>query len=130
MTGVQTCVFRSLTPTLAPAQTAPPSFAEFAARCRALAGFDVLPRALIDGLDTHLSPDDRAAVVAQDGGDVDKQVLKALYTGVLGHGGEAPERIGYSDALMYAAVEETLNVPSYCGGVPAFWAEKPEVHES
>ena len=118
----------ALMPASARAQSGP-AFEAFAARCRALSGFDPLPRALIQGVLGVL--DDTAATAFTEGHaaarDVERTVLKALYTGVHGPGRGAPRRLAYAEALMYAAIEDTVNVPSYCGGRPGYWAEKPQV---
>ncbi|MEO1154970.1 MAG: sugar dehydrogenase complex small subunit [Pseudomonadota bacterium] len=117
----------ALLPGLARAQSAPPSFAAFSARCRDLAGFDVLPRDLIGGLHKRLPGRDLAGLMSNGDADVQKRVLKALYTGVYNVDGDTPERMGYPSALMYAAIEDAVNVPSFCGGVPAYWSAKPDV---
>lgn len=120
----------ALLPQSAAAQSSVPTFADFAARCRELTGFDVLPRALVGELTSRLPSRDLAAVAGDDAGrdaEVQKVVLKALYTGVYGVGTDNPDRIAYPDALMYAAIEDAVNVPSFCGGVPGYWAERPEV---
>jgi hypothetical protein len=103
----------------------------FEEACRALTGFDPLPRPLLMGLFEALGPE-LAGAVAEGGGALDRdteaRVVRALYTGVLPAQSEegAPRRIVYADALMHAAAEGTLNVPTYCGGLPNFWQEPPE----
>lgn len=118
----------ALLPSAAPAQGAP-AFEAFAARCRALSGFDPVPRTLTQGALGLL--DDTAATAFVEGHaaarEVEKTVLKALYTGMHQPQRGVPSRFAYAEALMYAAIEDTVNVPSYCGGRPGFWAEKPEV---
>ena len=37
------------------------------------------------------------------------------------------KRVAYPDALMYAAIEDWANVPSFCGGLPGYWALPPEI---
>jgi hypothetical protein len=110
------------------AQEAPPSFAEFAEMCRSLAGFDVLPRPLARAAAGVLSDMQKRALVdgSEAAEDLRRDLLKMLYTGV--HSPEQGEmnRLAYAEALMYAVIEDSVNVPSYCGGVPGYWAEKPE----
>ncbi|MFP7673946.1 sugar dehydrogenase complex small subunit [Marivita sp. S0852] len=117
----------ALMPATGLAQTGIP-FENFAARARAISGFDVVPRNLMVGARTQLDTMQQRAFVAgrTAARDVDKTVLKALYTGMHRPEGQPPERFAYAQALMYAAIEDTVNVPSYCGGVPGYWAEKPE----
>jgi hypothetical protein len=106
----------------------------FEQACRALSGFDPLPRPLVTGLFEALGPA-RAGAVAEGGAALDDEtearVVRALYTGVLPAetGKGAPRRIVYADALMHAATEGTLNVPTYCGGLPNFWQDPPEDRE-
>ena len=125
------------------AQTGVPGFARFAAHCRALSGFDTIARPLLRDVGGMLIDPDRDALIsgsstARDvrettarevrettAREVQKTVLKALYTGRYTGRDGTQRRLGYSDALMYAAIEETVNVPGYCGGVPGYWAEKP-----
>lgn len=118
----------ALLPGVALTQTTPPTFAEFTARMRALSGFDALPRMLLQ--ETRNLLDQRQARTVIDGQsdatEVEKTVLKALYTGMHRPEEGSPQRFAYADALMYAAIEDTVNVPSYCGGLPAYWAEKPQ----
>jgi hypothetical protein len=103
----------------------------FAAKLRALAGFNPLPDPLVAGLtraaeeagliDAVLE-ETRAPNAAQ------KRVLRAAYSGIWEGPGEnaVPERLVFADALKWAAIAETNNVISWCGGVPGFWAEPPE----
>ncbi|SFQ97015.1 sugar dehydrogenase complex small subunit [Poseidonocella sedimentorum] len=123
LTGASTA---ALLPGLPAAQIAAPPLTEFAAACRALSGFDGLPRVLLEGAATAL---DDGAKAAFAGGtapeDLQQTLLKTLYTGMHSPEDGAPTRFVYSEALMYAAVEDSLNVPSYCGGVPGYWAAKP-----
>ena len=97
-------------------------------RLSALAGFDPLPQDLLSGLGEAMAaemegrPDWEEGAALPD--DVRERVLTALYTGI--YNGETATRIGFSSALMWAAIEETNNVISYCGGLPGFWAEPPE----
>jgi len=103
----------------------------FAARMRALAGFDPLPQPLVAGLyEAARETGELAAMVEETGrpNAAQARALKALYHGIwTGPGDEAePRRIAFADALQWAAVEETNNVVSYCGGVPGFWADPPE----
>jgi len=60
----------------------------------------------------------------EDLGAVAKEVVRGWYVGIVGPD-EAPTFVTYSDALMYRAVLDVHNVPSFCGGVPHFWAEPP-----
>ena len=74
-------------------------------------------------------PEDLRALEQVDRGEalpeeVRIRLLEALWTGVTP--GDDAARIGFSSALMWAAIEESNNVISYCGGVPGFWAEPPE----
>ncbi|WP_349363581.1 MAG: sugar dehydrogenase complex small subunit [Roseitalea porphyridii] len=104
-------------------------FERFAARLRELSGFDPLPRPLVAALADRMSELEKRAIIGRDAlpDELRKRVLTALYTGVYTPRGEDQgERIAYPDALMYATVEDTINVPSYCGGLPGFWAQKPE----
>lgn len=116
----------ALIPATAGAQSGP-AFEAFAARCRALSGFDPLPRELVAGALGVL--DDMEATAFAEGHaaarDIEKTVLKALYTGAHAPERGEPVRFAYSGALMYAAIEDTVNVPSFCGGLPGFWAEPP-----
>lgn len=118
----------ALAPIAATAQSGPTA-AEFAARLRELAGVEVLPRDLLTGIEGILDDMQRTALVdgSEAAGDLTKSVLKSLYTGMHRPQEGEPERFAYADALMFAAIEDTVNVPSYCGGVPGYWATKPEV---
>lgn len=104
-----------------------PSFEDFAAEARASSGFDAIPRDMLGQLYRLLGAQQRRNFVqnrtASD--EERKMVLKALFTGQYQAGEDAPERIAYAQALMFAAIEDNVNVPSYCGGMPGFWAEKP-----
>ncbi len=123
LTGAATA---ALVPGLPAAQITAPPFAEFAAACRALSGFDALPRGLIEGAVGSLDAGARSALVGDSAPeDVQKRLLKTLYAGMHTPEDGEPSRFAYSQALMYAAVEDSLNVPSYCGGLPGYWAEKP-----
>lgn len=106
-----------------------PSFAEFAASARALSGFDVVARPLLRETESLFSDLERQALVAGSdaAAEVQKALLKALYTGKHESQGAPLRRVAYSDALMYAAIENAVNVPSYCGGVPGYWSQKPNV---
>jgi hypothetical protein len=117
----------ALLPAPLAAQAAGPNPLEFAAACRALSGFDTVPEALVTGAWEVMSREQRADVVdGRAGDDLKKSLLKRLYTGMATLPEGPPERFAYSEALMFAAVEESLNVPSYCGGVPGYWSEKPD----
>lgn len=124
LTGVSSA---ALWPGLTAAQATKPPLTDFADICRALSGFDTVPRSLMDGaaqfLDDQARSDllDGTAPTAQE-----KALLTALYTGMHSPEDGAPQRFAYSEALMYAAVEDSLNVPSYCGGLPGYWSEKPQ----
>jgi hypothetical protein len=97
-----------------PAAAAAQEFDSFGARCRALTGFAILPRPLVE------------AARAEPGPDADdKTLLMALYTGSY-EAGDGVVRIAYADALMFAATEEALNTPSFCGGLPQYWAQPPQ----
>ncbi len=99
-------------------------------RLAALAGFPVLPRDLVSALIDRLEDETLSRLSDQSPlpADLRKRLLNALYTGVLsGVDEDTPaERIGFSSAMMWAALEETNNVISYCGGVPGYWADPPE----
>ncbi|WP_292022325.1 sugar dehydrogenase complex small subunit [Maritimibacter sp. UBA3975] len=98
----------------------------FAATCRELAGFDTIPNALVAGAARAFPDEDRTALAEKTASpDLSKSLLKTLYTGMYSPEDGDPTRFAYAEALMYAAVEDSLNVPSYCGGVPGYWAEKP-----
>lgn len=116
----------ALMPTLASAQSQI-TFEDFAARARAMSGFDVVPRVLMTGARNSLDDMQQRAFVAGHGAskEVSKTVLKALYTGMHSPPNQPPVRFAYAQALMYAAIEDTVNVPSFCGGSPGYWAEKP-----
>lgn len=116
----------ALLPGRAFAQTGP-DFETFAARVRDLSGFDTIPRALLSGASSILDQYRMAAFMSEDRAseEADKTILKALYTGRHTPEGGEMQRFAYSQALMYAAIEDTVNVPSYCGGMPGYWAEKP-----
>lgn len=116
----------ALMPGLSVAQT-PPRFEEFAARARTVSGFDSIPRAVLTGVHDALAPPRRTAFAAGHGAseEVTKTVLHALYTGIHTPRDGPPQRLGYAQALMYAAIQDAVNVPSYCGGVPGYWAETP-----
>lgn len=104
-------------------------FERFATRLRELSGFDPLPRPMVAALAERMTDLEKRAVVSRDPlpDALRKRVLTALYTGVVTpRGGDEGARIGYAQALMYAAVEDTVNVPGYCGGLPGFWAQKPQ----
>jgi len=116
-------------PVMGNAQQAP-RFVEFAARARALTGFDAIPREVLFGVQANLSAREMQAFTdqSQTGSDDTKAVLKTLYTGITQPQEDtAPERITYARALMYGAIEDSVNVPSYCGGAPGYWAQKPNV---
>ena len=104
-----------------------PRVVDFAERCRELSGFDPVPRSLVEGALRLLDDTEATAFVAghDAAAEVEKTVLKALYTGMHDPGDGEPERFAYAEALMYAAIEDTVNVPSYCGGMPGFWADPP-----
>lgn len=117
----------ALAPGLAAAQSSPPHMVAFAAACRDLSGFDTVPNALLDGAARAFDALERSALI--DGAapaELKKRLLETLYTGMHSPKDGEPDRFAHAEALMYAAVEDSLNVPSYCGGVPGYWAEKPE----
>lgn len=117
----------ALMPGIAQGQT-PTLSTDFAARARALTGFDPIPRPLLRQTRMALNDMQRAAFVSDNGatGTLRKTVLKALYTGIYTPERGAQRRLAHAQALMYGAIEDTVNVPSYCGGTPAYWAEKPQ----
>lgn len=105
------------------------TFEDFAARAREASGFDAMDRSVLTGARNVLN--DMQAIAFVEGhsaaSEVTKTVLRALYTGThMPRGGEM-ERFAYARALMYAAIEDSVNVPSFCGGVPGYWAEKPKI---
>ena len=106
----------------------------FAARMRALAGVDPLPRDLVAGLyDAMRQAGSLDAVMRGDGGaaarEAETRALEALYHGIWAGGGAdgTPRRLSFTGALQWAVIEETNNVISYCGGVPGFWAQAPDI---
>ncbi|WP_029059536.1 sugar dehydrogenase complex small subunit [Stappia stellulata] len=102
------------------------AFPDFAAVCRDLSGFTAIPRAPLQQVATAVGDKAQSDLIAgQASAATCKQILKMLYTGTDGSEDTAPVRLAYTDALMYAAVEDSLNVPSYCGGLPGYWSEKP-----
>lgn len=107
------------------------SHIDISTRLAAHAGVEALPRELFANLTDALSPETREVLGREDTlpDDVSKRVLKGLYSGVLPAAGEDgdPTRIGFSNALKWEAIDATNNVISYCGGVPHFWADPPEV---
>lgn len=108
------------------AQTTGPSRPAFAAACRTLSGFDTIPDALLNGAMRALPARTREALATGTAEEDGQQALLGLlYTGMHAPKGAEPERHAYAEALMFAAVEDSLNVPSYCGGLPGYWAEKP-----
>ena len=116
----------ALFPGIASAQQFGPSLPEFAAKCRELSGFDPIPRALLEGVQEIFSDEDRGALISGDAdASLQKNILKSLYTGMHRPEDGEPNRFAYSSALMYAAVEDAINVPSYCGGLPGYWADPP-----
>lgn len=116
----------ALIPTLGAAQTTPPPMPDIAAMCRELSGFDPVPRPLVSGITDLMPAQDITGLVDGTADDATrKALLKALYTGMHRPEDGAPQRFAYSSALMYAAIEDSVNVPSYCGGLPGYWAEKP-----
>jgi hypothetical protein len=106
------------------------NFVGFAQRMRALSGFDPLPRDLLRALHAAAEEEggpDIGALTAEDGApnDAQKRALKALYHGIWTGKDEEKTRLAFSEALQWAAIEDTNNVISFCGGVPGFWAEPP-----
>ncbi|MGY0614341.1 sugar dehydrogenase complex small subunit [Vibrio sp. FJH11] len=53
-----------------------------------------------------------------------KTIVSAWYTGIVGSGTEA-QVITYRHALQFQAVDDVLEIRSYCPNKPGFWAEKP-----
>lgn len=117
----------ALTPASVLAQTRDGDLAALANKFRALSGFDTLPQSLVRNLGDTLAQTDKTNLIDDTISDeLRRSVLKALYTGVYQGADDQPRRLAYGDALMYAAIQDSVNVPSYCGGVPGFWAQKPE----
>ena len=104
----------------------------FAAKLRALTGFDPLPQPLVAGLTRAAAEAGLIDAVLEDSGAAQKRLLRAAYSGIWEAPGEdgGPERLVFADALKWAAIAETNNVISWCGGVPGFWAEPPDVPEA
>lgn len=102
----------------------------FADRMRQLTGFDPLPRDLLNGLYDAIGTEGSAALLSRGAAPTpeQKRAMKALYHGILAPrtDDDSAQRIGYSNALKWAAVERSNNVPSYCGGLPGFWADPPD----
>lgn len=53
-----------------------------------------------------------------------KSIISALYTGIVGTGLDA-QVITYRHALQFTAVDDVLEIRSYCPNKPGFWAAKP-----
>lgn len=53
-----------------------------------------------------------------------KTILSAWYTGIVGEGTQA-QVITYRHALEFEAVDDVLQIRSYCPNKPGFWAAKP-----
>ncbi|ROU03776.1 sugar dehydrogenase complex small subunit [Histidinibacterium lentulum] len=108
-----------------------PSFVDLAARLRELTGFDPLPRDLLSAFAEASGEDGvfRAGIMEDGDAAAQRRAIKALYHGILAPEGDEgePVRLGYASALQWAAIEETNNVPSWCGGVPGYWSEPPEL---
>jgi hypothetical protein len=116
----------ALLPGMAIAQAGRTDFPAFAAACRSLSGFDALPRPLVAAVHGVYSAESKAALVEGSASDAAaKSLLKTLYTGVHTPAASVPQRLAYADALMYAAIEDSVNVPSFCGGAPGYWTQKP-----
>ena len=102
----------------------------FAARLRALTGMSPLPRPLVEGpFRVAAEAGDLRAVLSDATPDGPRErILRAAYSGIwTGPGEDAPpERLVFADALKWAAIAETHNVISWCGGVRSFWADPPE----
>lgn len=113
----------------AAAQTSPAIL--FGALCRELTGFDALPRGLMADLLERLSDDEIVLATRRSAADLPQdlrtRILRTLFLGVYSGPGEdaEDERLVYAQALMFACVEDRLNVPSYCGGMPGYWRQTP-----
>lgn len=53
-----------------------------------------------------------------------KQIVSAWYTGIVGVG-SSRRVVTYRHALEFQAVDDVLDIRSYCSGKPGFWAQKP-----
>jgi len=51
-------------------------------------------------------------------------IISAWYTGIVGSGTDA-QVITYRHALQFTAVDDVLEIRSYCPNKPGFWAAKP-----
>ncbi|KAA9008854.1 sugar dehydrogenase complex small subunit [Histidinibacterium aquaticum] len=94
-----------------------------------LSGVNPLPQDMLRRLYDATGGDVLPADADEIGDGLEKRLLKALYSGVLAPAadeGGSGTRIGFSEALMWHAVEDYKNVISFCGGVPGFWASPPE----
>jgi hypothetical protein len=56
--------------------------------------------------------------------EIAKEVVLGWYLGKVGPEDD-PALVTYPDALMWRAVMDVHNVPSFCGGLPGFWAGDP-----
>jgi hypothetical protein len=56
--------------------------------------------------------------------EVPRKIVKAWYTGIVGEA-ERARCITFETSLMYVAVADHLNPPSYCYGGYGSWMEKP-----
>lgn len=63
-------------------------------------------------------------IAAQGLGPAARAVLEGWVIGVYGPDDD-PRFVAYPDALMYRAVADFHNVPTFCGGTPGFWAAPP-----
>jgi hypothetical protein len=64
-------------------------------------------------------------IAAQGLEPVAEAVLEGWVIGVYGPDDD-PRFVAYPDALMYRAVADFHNVPTFCGGTPGFWAAPPD----
>jgi Membrane bound FAD containing D-sorbitol dehydrogenase len=55
---------------------------------------------------------------------VPRSIVKAWYTGIVGEAGRA-RCVTFETSLMYVAVADRLNPPSYCYGSYGSWMDKP-----
>lgn len=53
-----------------------------------------------------------------------KSIISAWYTGIVGEGTTA-QVITYRHALEFKAVDDVLQIRTYCPNKPGYWAEKP-----
>lgn len=91
---------------------------DFRQELEALAGYKPLPEDVVQRLDNLME-----GALPKDG-EERKNLLTALYTGLM-PADNGNVLITYAQALMFVACRDTNNAPSFCGGIPGFWADKP-----